>query len=86
MEKWGFVLTTAGEGCMAYVSKEDYALACAAALCRPDLEPNCKFEVSGPEVIPFSRFVSLTSNVLETPLHMVQVRASSLDGLYCMSF
>lgn len=69
----GIVLTTDVEGRMAYVSKEDYALSCAAALSRPDLEHNYKFEVSGPDVIPFRRFVALTSNVLETPLRIVQV-------------
>ena len=45
----GLLLTTAGEGCMTYVSKEDYALACAATLCCQDLEPNCKFEARGPK-------------------------------------
>ena len=66
-------LTTASEGRMAYVSKDDYARACAAALARSDIEVNVKFDVSGPEAIPFRRLVSLISEFDGKNIQLVQV-------------
>lgn len=66
-------LTTAAEGRMAYVSKEDYARACAAALARSDIEANVKYDVSGPEAIHFPRLVSRISTFVGTHIQLVSV-------------
>lgn len=66
-------LTTANEGKMAYVSKVDYARACAAALARSDIEVNVKYEVSGPESIPLRRVLSLISDFLGKQIQIIEV-------------
>lgn len=58
---------------MAYVSKVDYARACAAALARSDIEVNVKYEVSGPESIPLRRVLSLISDFLGKQIQIIEV-------------
>lgn len=71
----GLVLTTATpDTCMAYVSKEDYARACACALARADLSPNTKYDVSGPCAVQFGHFVELCANATGTPIRLMHVR------------
>lgn len=76
--KW---FTSAGEGRVAHVAREDTARVAAAALAS-DAAESARFDVTGPEALTTAEIAAIASEVTGTPIEVVQVTDEQLaDGL-----
>ena len=75
----GAIYTTSAAGKAAYISREDYARACAAALVNNSAK-NMKYELTGPEAIDRVQLAGLLtySYALPKPLRVVEVSQEEL--------
>jgi NAD(P)H dehydrogenase (quinone) len=69
----GKLVTNAGDGRVAYVSREDCAAVAAAVLARPDAHQNVVHEVTGPELIDARRLAEIYAEVGGKPVEPVFV-------------
>jgi NAD(P)H dehydrogenase (quinone) len=67
--KW---VTSAGEGCMAFVSKKDCVAAAAAVLTTPGHE-GAVYEITGPELLSFRDAAALAAEIGGRPVEYVVV-------------
>jgi NAD(P)H dehydrogenase (quinone) len=67
--KW---VTSAGEGCMAFVSKKDCVAAAAAVLSTPGHE-GAVYEITGPELLSFRDAAALAAEISGRPIEYVVV-------------
>ena len=79
--KW---VSSAGEGCMAFVSKKDCAAAAAAVLTTPGHE-GAVYEITGPELLSFRDAAALASEISGRPIEYVVVsheeKQASFDAM-----
>lgn len=69
----GTLVTNAGDGRVAYVSREDCAAVAAAVLARPDAHQDAALEVTGPELIDAHRLAEIYAEVGGNPVDPVFV-------------
>lgn len=79
--KW---VSSAGEGCMAFVSKKDCVAAAAAVLTTPGHE-GAVYEITGPELLSFRDAAALASEISGRPIEYVVVsheeKQASFDAM-----
>lgn len=74
--KW---YTSAGEGRIAYVAREDTARAAAAALAR-DAQVSARFDITGPKAMTVAEIAALATKLFGKPIEVVQVSDEQLAG------
>jgi NAD(P)H dehydrogenase (quinone) len=76
--------SSAGEGCMAFVSKKDCVAAAAAVLTTPGHE-GATYEITGPELLSFRDAAALTAEISGRPVQYVVVsheeKQASFDAM-----
>lgn len=70
-------VTAAGDGRTAYVSREDCARAAASALAAPS-SANAVYDVTGPAAVTVAEVAATVSEILKTPIAVVQVTDDAL--------
>jgi NAD(P)H dehydrogenase (quinone) len=75
----GIWYTSAGDGRIAYVAREDTARAAAAALSR-DARVSARFDVTGPKALTVAEIAAIATKIFAKPIEVVQVSDEQLAG------
>lgn len=76
--KSGKLLTSAGDGAVAYVGREDCAAVAAAALARPWTDDRQVLDVTGPEALTIDDVAALARAAFGKPLDVVHMAPEAL--------